>query len=254
MKKKIVIGNWKLNGNKKTIKENLLKIINSNINTKKCKISIAPPIPYLYLSKYILKNNKNIKLTSQNIDKNIKGAFTGEISGEMLKDINVKYVIIGHSERRKYHLEKNKIILKKLISSIKTKLTPILCIGEKKKNYIQKKSKQICKKQIKFLKNKKIKNIIKKIIIAYEPIWAIGTGISADINHINDIYNTIKNYIIKKTNITKKNLKIIYGGSVNKTNILEIIQKTKIDGFLIGSSSLIPNEFIEIINIIINKI
>ncbi len=253
MKKKLIIANWKLNGNKKTIKKKINKLLKSKINTKKCTLSIAPPMIYLHLTTNLINKNTNISLTSQNIDKHITGSFTGEISGKMLKDVNVKYVIIGHSERKKYHLENNKIIYQKIKTCLNTKLIPILCIGENKIEYEKNKSINICKNQIKYsIPIKEIKKT-NKIIIAYEPIWAIGTGISANINHINNVYNFIKNYVQTKYLHKIKKIKIIYGGSVNIQNIYELINNTNIDGFLIGSSSLITEEFIKIINIITNK-
>ncbi len=250
MKKKIIIANLKLNGNQKYIKK-YIKKLKKYINKKTYKIFIAPPILYLYFSNLIIKK-KNITLVSQNIDKNFSGSYTGEISGKMLKDINVKYVIIGHSERKKYHKENNKIILNKIIAAKKSNLIPIICIGENIKEYTKKKSKNICKKQIKYLiKNNNLK-ILKNTIIAYEPIWAIGTGKNADIKHINKINKYIIKYIssINKNIINK--IKIIYGGSINNKNIYNILKSKYIDGLLIGKSSWKIKNFIKLLNIINN--
>ncbi len=250
MNKKIIIANLKLNGNTKYIKKYIKKLNNFN-NFKKYNIFIAPPIPYLYLSSLIIKKNK-IKLVSQNIDKNISGSFTGEISGMMLKDINVKYVIIGHSERRKYHKEKNKTILNKIIISKKLNITPIICIGENIKDYNNKKSKEKCKKQIKYLiKNNNI-NIFKNTILAYEPIWAIGTGKNANIKHINKIHKFIIQYLKSFDKNIINTIKIIYGGSINNKNIYKIINNKYVNGLLIGKSSWEIKEFIKILNIINN--
>ncbi len=250
MNNKIIIANLKLNGNLKYIKK-YIKKLKKYINQIKHKILIAPPIPYLYYTNSIIKKD-NIYLVSQNIDKNSSGSYTGEISGKMLKDINVKYVIIGHSERKKYHKENNKIILKKIIAAKKFNLIPIICIGENIKEYEKKNSKKICKKQIKYLiKNNNIK-ILKNTIIAYEPIWAIGTGKNADIEHINKINKYIIKYItsIDKNIISK--IKIIYGGSVNNLNINNIIKSKYINGLLIGTSSWKIKNFISLLNIINN--
>ncbi len=243
MKKKIIIGNWKLNGNKKEIKNKIKNLI-KKIKNKKNEISIAPPIIYLLYTKILLKNNKYITLTSQNIDINLKGSFTGDISGLMLKDIGTKYVIIGHSERKIYHKEKMEIIKKKLIISKQLNIIPILCIGENEKEYNEKKSENICSKQIKYFINKKNYSLLNDIIIAYEPIWAIGTGKNATIDHIYKIYKCIYKIIYKKT----KNTKFIYGGSINKKNANNIIKNKFIDGLLIGNTSLNINDFTKIIN------
>ncbi len=250
MKKKIIIANLKLNGNLKYIKK-YIEQLNKYINNKIYKILIAPPMLYLYFANKII-TTKNIKLVSQNIDKNLSGSYTGDISGKMLKDINVKYVIIGHSERKKYHKENNKIILKKIIASKKSNLIPIICIGENIKEYIKKKSKKICKKQIKYIiKNKNIK-ILNNSIIAYEPIWAIGTGKNANIEHIEKINKYIIKYINSKNKNIMKNIKIIYGGSVNNENIYNIIKNPYIDGLLIGKYSWKVKNFINLLNIINN--
>ncbi len=247
MNKKIIICNWKLNGNKKFIK-NYIKKLNKYKNLYKNKeICIAPPIIYMYYLNKLIKKTK-IKLTSQNVDININGAFTGEISAKMLKNINTKYVIIGHSERKKYHFEKNKLLLKKILITKKLNLIPIICIGENIKQYKNNISIKICKKQLKyFIKYKNIE-IFKNSIIAYEPIWSIGTGKNASINHINKINKFIKHYLLSFNNNKIKNkFKIIYGGSINPINSKNIISQKNIDGLLIGKSSLNIKNFIKII-------
>ncbi len=249
MNKKIIIANLKLNGNTKYIKKYIKKIKKYTSINKKYHILIAPPIIYLYLSNLIIKKSK-IKLVSQNIDENISGSFTGETSGNMLKDINVKYVIIGHSERKIYHKENNQNILNKIIIAKKLNITPIICIGENIQEYKNKESKKTCKNQIDFLIKKNNINILKDTIIAYEPIWAIGTGKNADIKHISKINKFIIKYIssINKNIINK--IKIIYGGSINKKNILNIITNKYINGLLIGKSSWKIKKFIKILKII----
>ncbi len=245
--KKIIISNWKLNGNinfiNKYIKKIKIYLKNSNY-----KISIAPPIIYLYYMSKLLKKNKYISLTSQNTDIHINGAYTGETSINMIKDINVKYVIIGHSERKKYHYENNKNILKKIILTKKKNIIPILCIGENIKEYKKNKSIEICKKQINYIIKKKNIKILENIIIAYEPIWSIGTGKNANIDHINKIHNSIKKYIYSLNKKIYNKFKIIYGGSVNYKNFKDIISQKNVDGLLIGNSSLNIKEFINIIN------
>ncbi len=245
--KKIIIANWKLNGNLKFIKK-YFKILKKNIKKEiNYEISISPPILYLQYINKIIKNIKYLTLTSQNIDIHSNGPYTGEISGLMLNDIGIKYTLIGHSERRKFHNEDNKIIFNKIKSSIKNKIIPILCIGENINDYINKNSEKVCKNQLKYLIKNNNKKIFNNIIIAYEPIWAIGTGKTANINHINKIHKYIKKYI-KRKEITN-NINVIYGGSIKYKNAKEIIKQKYIDGLLIGNSSLNINEFIKIINI-----
>ncbi len=248
MKKKIIIANFKLNGNLNYIKK-YIKKLKKYIYLYKNNIFLAPPILYLYYAKKLTKKS-NINLVSQNIDINLSGSFTGEISAEMIKDIKVKYVIIGHSERRKYHKENNKTILNKIIIAKKLNLTPIICIGENNNEYKKNESIITCKKQIDYIiKNKNI-NLLKNSIIAYEPIWAIGTGQSASINHINKIHKFILEYLysINKNIINK--IKIIYGGSIDKKNIFNILNNNNVYGLLIGKSSWNIKNFIKILNVI----
>ncbi len=252
MKKKIIICNWKLNGDKKFIKNFINKLNKYSKLYNNYIISISPPIIYMDYTRKLIKN-KNIYLTSQNVDINIQGSFTGDISAKMLKDIYTKYIIIGHSERKIYHKENNKILLKKIIITKKLNMIPIICIGENLNEYKLKISKKICKNQLKYLIRKKGINIIKNSIIAYEPIWSIGTGKNANIKHISKINKSIKKYLINKDINIKNKFKIIYGGSINKINANKIINNKNIDGLLIGKSSLNLKEFINIIKNINNN-
>ncbi len=252
MNKKIIVLNFKLNGKKKIIKNYIKKIKNNKYNN--IKILISPPILYMFYLYKLTKNN-NIKITSQNIDIHTKGPYTGEISGKMLKDINTKYVIIGHSERRIHHKEKNKILLKKILITKKLKLKPIICIGENLKEYNLKKSKKVCINQIKYFIKKSNIKILENTIIAYEPIWSIGTGKTANIKHINKIIKCINKYIININKNLKNKFKIIYGGSVNENNYLNIIKQKYINGLLIGKLTLNIKNIIKIIkNLNKNKI
>ncbi len=248
MKKKIIIANLKLNGNLNYIKKYIKKLKKYSYLHKN-NIFLAPPILYLYYATKLIKKS-NINLVSQNIDINLSGSFTGEISAEMIKDIKIKYIIIGHSERKKYHKENNEIILNKIIITKKLNLIPIICIGENIDEYKKNKSIITCKEQIDYIiKNKNI-HLLENSIIAYEPIWAIGTGKNANINHINKIHQFIIKYLysINKNIINK--IKIIYGGSINKKNVFNILNNNNVYGLLIGKSSWNIKDFIKILNTI----
>ncbi|CAL4320940.1 triose-phosphate isomerase [Buchnera aphidicola] len=254
MKKITIIGNWKLNGTK-----NLVKKFSKKINLKFKKYSkfinivLSPPYVYIDRMRKKIKDKKNIFLGSQNTDLRKSGAYTGEISVNMLKDIGVKYIFIGHSERRIYHKENNKKISKKFKIVKDNKLIPILCIGETKKEKKYKLTKVILKKQIKKIFNLCGKNAFKNSYIAYEPVWAIGSGKSASIKDINKVHQFIKDYIFKKSKINnnyKKNFYIQYGGSVTEDNALEIISQKNVDGLLIGANSLNYKKFLKIIDIV----
>ncbi|ADP67280.1 triose-phosphate isomerase [Buchnera aphidicola] len=249
MKKFFITANWKLNGNIKMISSffKYLKLYSSSYLEKNTVI-IAPPTIYL---ERVCKNisNMNIFLGSQNVDINLNGAFTGETSILMLRDIGVKYVIIGHSERRFLHHETDDIIAKKFHLIKKSNLTPILCVGETEIEKKHNQTGQVIQRQLNLILKNLGTSAFKNIIIAYEPIWAIGTGVSADPEHVQLIHVFIKNYILKYSSINRNDIIIQYGGSINHTNVKKFIEQPDINGLLIGNSSLSAKEFLEIIKI-----
>ena len=232
------IANWKMFGDLKTL-NSLHKVINFLKNFKKnkfTKIVYCPPNTLIRPMSKKLKNSR-IEVGAQNCHENLTyGAFTGSVNSSMLKNVGSKYIIIGHSENRQAG-ETNKLINLKIKSALKSDLKVIFCIGETIQEKKRKITKQILKKQIKYGLNK-IKNK-SNIIIAYEPVWSIGTGL---IPKANELFETIN--FIKKNTI---NCKVLYGGSVNHENIDELKTINNIDGFLIGGASQNPKKFIDII-------
>ncbi|WMY95884.1 MAG: triose-phosphate isomerase [Arsenophonus sp.] len=246
MKYPLIIGNWKLNGNTKIIKNFIKKTYNMLKNVTFCNIVIAPPLLYLMEAKKIL-NGSNIELCAQNVDINLSGSFTGEISAKMLKDIGTKYIIIGHSERRIYHKENNSYIAKKF-SIIKSQgLIPVLCIGENQEEYHSGKTKEVCKNQIDQILSILGINAFKNSVIAYEPIWAIGTGKAATPEHAQEVHKFIREHISKKNLAIAKKIIIQYGGSVNENNARDFFMQSDIDGALVGNSSLKSDTFSAIV-------
>lgn len=237
MKKTLIVGNWKLNGNKNMIKVfayELKKILNKLKNTN---IVIAPPLIYLEYFRNLI-DNKNFFLAAQNIDIHKSGAFTGEISANMLKDIGIKYVIIGHSERRILHNESDELIAKKISVAKSSELIPIICIGETEMENKNGKTEETCIKQINsIIKVNGIESLINSVI-AYEPIWSIGTGKVCNPKKIQYLSNYIRKYIASKNINISKQIIIQYGGSVNKENAKIILNQSDIDGLLVGSASL----------------
>ncbi|UAJ65908.1 triose-phosphate isomerase [Candidatus Schneideria nysicola] len=242
----LIIGNWKLHGNKKIIKSyftdlcSKLKLMNLHV-----EIAIAPPMVYLELAMRYL--NQNITLCAQNVDTNIYGAFTGETSIRMLKDIGVKYVIIGHSERRLYHKESNHNIAKKFALIKEASLIPVLCIGENEQEYAIGKSEYICHQQLDSIINFVGIESFYDSIIAYEPIWAIGTGRHANPLQVQKIHQSIRDHIARYDENVAKQLRIQYGGSVNEENISQFLRQSDVSGALIGSACLKTDTFINII-------
>ncbi|CAD83276.1 triosephosphate isomerase [Candidatus Blochmanniella floridana] len=257
MKNLSIIANWKLNGNKNTITNSLINLTTQLTNIPQyIKIAIAPPILYIDMVKNHLTsyNNKTIELCSQNVDIHLSGAFTGDISASMLKDLSVKYVLIGHSERRIYHKENNSLIAQKFSIIKQTELIPILCIGENKEERDSGSTQSICIQQIdSIIKLVGIK-AFENTIIAYEPVWAIGSGSSASPRNVQSIHQFIRNYIAQYDKTIANQISIQYGGSITTDNVLEFITQKDIDGVLVGSASLDIRNLIKIINLSSNLI
>ena len=233
----LVVGNWKLNGTKLMVLNLIKNLCIELADVKNCNIVIAPPMVYLdQASKCIY--GSNIMLGAQNVDIHLFGAFTGETSVNMLIDMNVKYVIIGHSERRNFHNENNKIIAKKYEILKKANLIPIFCIGETFEEKMSGKTKEVCVKQIDVILKTQGIEAFQNAVIAYEPIWAIGTGNSANAEQIQEIHKFIRNHIAEKDALIAKQVIIQYGGSVTNNNAIELFRKKDVDGALIGLASL----------------
>lgn len=250
MRKLLVMGNWKLNGNRNTVNTTLNDLTNKFNKISNCHILIAPPLVYLDIARYYLLNNPHIQLCAQNVDIHLSGAFTGDISALMLKDLNVQYVLIGHSERRIHHKENDLYIIKKFSVLKETGLTPILCIGENKTEHDSKTTQIICIKQIDSIIQSLGIQALKNSIIAYEPIWAIGTNISASPEQVQLIHQHIRNHIAQYDEHIANQILISYGGSVNPNNVIQFISQKDIDGVLIGSAALNVNSFVTIVQLI----
>jgi len=247
--KPLIAANWKMN---KGIKEavsfiNKFKILSKNI--KKTDIVICPQFTTLNEINELIKST-NIKLGAQNMHFEEKGAFTGEISALMLKDVGCLYVILGHSERRQYIYETNELINKKIKSALENKLIPILCIGESLKQKNNNETMKIIKNQLTNCLKNISKEEMKNVVIAYEPIWAIGTGKNATPQQAEEVHKFIRHLISKIYNKNiAGNTKIIYGGSVKENNIKELMAMKNINGALVGGASLDAKSFADICNV-----
>lgn len=250
MRNKLIIANWKMNNSLDEsifFVKKLLSLEYLKNQQERIKIGIAPSYPFLYILKNICKNN--FLIIAQNIHHKEYGSYTGEVSAKMIKSINIDMVILGHSERKKFFYENDNILLKKILQAIKYDIKVIFCVGE---NLLQRNNNEhfnIIKNQI----EKTIFNLsskeVESIIIAYEPIWAIGSGNIPKSNEIQEMHHFIRKIFIEKYgNIIASNIHIIYGGSLNSYNSKEILSEKDVDGGLIGNFSLKINNFINIIN------
>ena len=238
------VANWKMNFNTLDAIKFIDDLIKNNLQNSKTKIILCPSFVSLKEVREKILDHM-IELGAQNIHHSDKGAFTGEISANMLKEIECEWVILGHSERRQYFNEEDIILNDKLNIAIKSGLKPILCIGENRDQRNNNETFAILKRQLDMALNKT--NVLdKEILIAYEPVWAIGAGTPATVATIKETVDWVKEYLLQKLSI---NMPILYGGSVSKTNCAEIVQLDNVDGFLIGTSSLDVSEFYNIYSI-----
>ncbi len=230
--------------------DGLVRTIKKGINNKSKNVKVIICPPAIYLSK--IRTNSNFDLGIQNIFWEDEGAYTGEISPKMAKDLNVKYAIIGHSERRTYLKETDEMIGLKIQAAIKNDLVPILCIGETLKEREQDKTSEIITKQLELaLKNiDKFQALSARLQIAYEPIWAIGTGKTPSVDEIMSARLLVKKVLSRLYDRkTAEETYILYGGSANSENAFDFIDKTGMDGLLIGGASLNASEFVRIVNL-----
>ncbi len=246
MRTPIIAGNWKMN---KTIEE-AIHIVNEIKNSLIEDVETVVCVPFTSLKevKKELAGTK-LKLGAQNMHWEESGAFTGEISPLMLKEIGVDYVIIGHSERRQYFNETDETVNKKIKAALKHNIIPIVCVGETLEQREANMENEIVKAQIvKAFEDIEAEEMA-NIVVAYEPIWAIGTGKTATKEEANDMISFIRKTIMDKYDkeISDK-IRIQYGGSVKPSNISEIMEQSDIDGALVGGASLKPDEFIKLIS------
>ncbi len=247
MRKKVIAGNWKMNklpNEAMSFIEELIPLVKDTNN----EVVICVPYTDLFYT-LLTAQNTNIKIGAQNMHFEEKGAYTGEVSGEMLKSINVEYVIIGHSERRAYYGETDETVNKKLKKALSLGLKPIVCVGESLEERESGKAKEIVTTQTrKALEGLEPKDV-EKTILAYEPIWAIGTGKTATTEDANETIKWIREEIEKIYGKSIAECVIIqYGGSVKSTNAKDLFQMSDIDGGLVGGASLDAQEFAKIVN------
>lgn len=245
--KPLIAANWKMN---KGIKDSdsFLKEFNKLFSSNNVEVLLCPPFTILQHVSALLKNNV-IKLGSQNMHFEEKGAFTGEISASMVKELGCEYVILGHSERRQHFNEDNEFINKKIKSALKNGLKPILCIGETLKERESDSTMKIIKDQLlgclKNIDEKEIKNMV----IAYEPVWAIGTGKNATPEQAQEVHSYIRKLLEESyEKLIASKTRIIYGGSVKPENAKELLSMNDINGALVGGASLDAKSFAQICN------
>jgi len=246
MRKKIVAGNWKMNnGLSETIE--LINDLKQNLSDSDVKVMIAPSYPFLKTAVDQVGDG-SIEVISQNINDNKSGAYTGEVSIDMLNSIGVNTTLIGHSERRAYYNEDDALLLKKINLALESNMDIIFCFGEELKDRKSNSYFDIVKAQLENTVMKLEPNSWKNIVLAYEPVWAIGTGETASAEQAQEIHKFVRNCISEHfSSEIANNVPILYGGSVKPSNAVEIFNKKDVDGGLIGGAALNAHDFVEII-------
>ena len=247
MRKKVIAGNWKMNMLPNEAIEYMTEL-SSFVKDTDNEVIICAPYTDLF---YVLMHAQgtNIKIGAQNMHFEESGAYTGEVSGKMLKSIGVEYVIIGHSERRQYFAETDETVNKKIKAAFANDLKPIVCVGESLEQREAGKTEEIITTQTRLALDGLTNEQVKNTIIAYEPIWAIGTGKTATSEDANNSIKSIREEISKIYGKDVADCVIIqYGGSVKSTNAKELFTTSDIDGGLVGGASLKPEEFSKIVN------
>jgi triosephosphate isomerase len=243
----LVIGNWKMNG---TVEESL-KLITDLKNRLEgplaVDVAVAPPFTALY-SVYVILQETPFKLVAQDSYWEAEGAYTGEISPVFLKDVGCTYVLIGHSERRRYFGETDEMVNRKVEAAISSELAPVLCIGETAEERKRGQTEPVLERQLK----KGLRGLhlpdLEDFVIAYEPVWAIGTGETARTEQIEAAHLFIRDYLAKNYDApTANEIRILYGGSVNPQNAKEIYHVRHVDGLLVGGASLSAEKFASIV-------
>jgi triosephosphate isomerase len=247
MRKTIIAGNWKLNHTTKQAIELVTLLQRELVDVEEVEVVVCPVFTALSDVSDLLTES-NIRLGAQNLYWEDSGAYTGEVSAPLLKEIGVQYVIIGHSERRQYFGETNQTVNKKIKAALKHGLTPIVCVGEVLEEREQNKTFQVIQKQC----DESLANLtdeeIQKIVIAYEPVWAIGTGKTATPAQAQEVHKFIRTWLTKKYNEdVASEITIQYGGSVKAENTAELIAQEDIDGALVGGASLKSDSFAQIV-------
>lgn len=245
-RQKIIAGNWKMNCTVAETEKLLKAILKGARTVRGTKIVICPPFISLPVAVKILKK-KRIELGAQNLSEFDDGAFTGEISGKMLKSLGVKFVIVGHSERRQFFHETSEIVKAKAKQALKFGLSPIICIGETIKERQASLTQEIVQQQLTASMAGFAESELNRVIIAYEPVWAIGTGKTATPEIAQEVHAFIRSILTKITPKLAQTVPIIYGGSVKPENAAGLLSQPDIDGALVGGASLDAKSFISIL-------
>jgi triosephosphate isomerase len=245
MRKILVAGNWKMHGSETMVRDLLEGLQAGSSAQGKADLVVFPPFPYLSLTESILSGS-HIHWGGQNLNPNAQGAHTGETSGGMLKDLGCHYVLVGHSERRSIYRESDEDVALRFKAALDARLHPVLCVGETLEEREQGQTESVVERQLDAVIDNVGIDAFRKAIIAYEPVWAIGTGLTATPEQAQSVHAFIRDKITSLNVIIGGQLRILYGGSVNGSNAAELFAQSDIDGGLVGGASLTVEDFLAI--------
>jgi triosephosphate isomerase len=245
MRKPLVAGNWKMNGSLESVRELLEGIKGGMGDVKVAEVAVCPPYVFLAETEKLLAGS-SIGWGGQDLSTESAGAYTGEVAASMLKDFSSQYVIVGHSERRTYHAESDELVAKKYAVARAAGLIPILCIGETLEERESGVTEQVVARQLDAVIELEGVDALADGVIAYEPVWAIGTGKTATPDQAQDVHAFIRGRVAEKSAEVAEGVRILYGGSMKPDNAKELIGKPDIDGGLIGGASLKAEDFLGI--------
>ena len=247
-RKKFVAGNFKMNMTSSEVAPYLEVFRQETEKLNDVDIVLIPPFTAIAKASEILGGTQKIRLGAQNMSPEAKGAYTGEISATMLRDLFVRYVLVGHSERRRLFGETDELVHRKLVTALASELRPILCVGETLEERQAGQEKAVLEGQLRGALEGLTPDQISEVIVAYEPVWAIGTGLTATPEQAQEAHLFIRDYLGKLAGTSLANkARILYGGSVTPANAKELMSQPDIDGALVGGASLDPRGFAEIV-------
>jgi len=242
-KKKLVAGNWKMNGNLEA-NDALVRAVVAGMKDVQCEAAVCVPAPYL-AQVQMLRSGSNLELGAQDVSQHASGAYTGEVSAAMLREFGARYAIVGHSERRQYHGETDALVAEKAKTALAHGITPIVCVGETLEQREAGQTEEVVKRQLAAVIHVN-GHCISEIAVAYEPVWAIGTGKTATPEQAQQVHALLRKQLAAATAHAGR-VHILYGGSMNAANAASLLAQPDIDGGLIGGASLKAPDFLQIL-------
>ncbi|CAD6563064.1 triose-phosphate isomerase [Paraburkholderia sabiae] len=246
MRKQIVLGNWKMNGTL-AFNDRLLNELTGGVSASGEHCEVAVCVPFLYVPQ--VRNalaGSTVRWGVQDISAHAEGAYTGEISSRMASEFNAAYALVGHSERRTYHRETSEAVGTKALRCIETGITPVVCVGETLTERELGETNSIVERQLSAVLNSLTEEQASRIVVAYEPVWAIGTGRSASADQAQEVHSFLRQ-VLDTSSSTLSEVSILYGGSVKASTARELFNQPDIDGVLVGGASLDATEFVKIV-------